>query len=408
LGELSPTFANIIVSEQANIDLSKLRIQREGDSPKHDLPRSRYWLIMYIVAAVFLALGALFFIKTIGPDEEVELTTVSYVSPSQASSLLTASGYVVAQRKASIASKATGRIVYLGFHEGDKVKQGDIIARLESDDVEAALAQARADLDATKADRNDADRTLVRTKKMFDGQLVSQADYDAAQARYDRVLALIASKEAAVKAASVQVENTRIRAPFDGTILTKNADVGEVVAPFAAGASSRVAVVTLADMSSLEVEADVSESNIELIKIDQPCEIVLDAYPEKRYSGTVDKIVPTADRSKATVLTKIRFNDRDGRVLPEMSAKTHFLSKETAVKENSPPKLAVNTSAITTNRDKKIVFTYKDDIITEVPVELGERMGNMTEITSGLSSGEKVVLAPSEKLHSGMKVKLKK
>jgi RND family efflux transporter MFP subunit len=408
LREINHIIASIIVTEQARIDLSKLRIQREGGAPKHDLPRSRYWLLMYIVAAVFLAIGAFFFLKTIGPDEEVELTTVGYVSPSQASSLLTASGYVVAQRKASIASKATGRIVYLGFHEGDKVKLGDIIARIESDDVEAALSQAQADLEGAKAERNDAERTLARTKKLFESQLVSQSDYDAAQSRYDRVVALIASKQAGVRAAEVQVENTRIRAPFDGTILTKNADVGEVVAPFAAGASSRVAVVTLADMSSLEVEADVSESNIELIKIDQPCEVVLDAYPDRRYSGTVNKIVPTADRSKATVLTKIRFDDRDSRVLPEMSAKAHFLTKETAGKVSVAAKLAVNTSAITTNGDRKIVFTYKDDLITEVPVELGDTMGNMTEITSGVAPGDKVVLKPSERLHSGMKVKLRK
>jgi RND family efflux transporter MFP subunit len=363
--------------------------------------------MMYVAAAVFLGLGAFFFIRTIGPDEVVEVTTVSYVSPTQANSLLTASGYVVAQRKASVASKATGRIVYLGYHEGDKVNKGDIIARIESGDVEAALAQAKADLEATKADRTDAERSLERSKKLLAGQLISQSEFDGVQARYDRVVASIASREAAVKAAEVQVENTRIRAPFDGTILTKNADVGEVVAPFAAGASSRVAVVTMADMSSLEVEADVSESNIERIKIGQPCEIVLDAYPEQHYGGTVDKIVPTADRSKATVLTKIRFNERDSRVLPEMSAKAHFLSDEAAAKLNSPPKLAISASSVTKNRDKKIVFTYKDDMITEVPVETGETMGSMVEIRSGLTAGEKVVVRPAETLHSGMKVKLK-
>ncbi len=395
------------MSESSNIDLSKLRIQRE-EGPKHqDLPRSRYWLLLYIGCAIFLALGTFFFYRTIGPDEVVELTTVSFVSPSQASSLLTASGYVVAQRKAAIASKATGRIVYLGFHEGDKVIKGDIIARIESEDVEAALAQSKADLAIAKAERNDAERTLERAKKLFDAQLVSQADYDAAQSRSDRVAASIASKEASVKAAQVQLENTRIRAPFDGTVLTKNADIGEVVAPFAAGASSRVAVVTIADMSSLEVEADVSESNIERIKPNQPCEIVLDAYPDRRYSGNVNKIVPTADRAKATVLTKIRFTIRDSRVLPEMSAKVHFLSDEMAEKADAPPILAVSSSAITTNNNKKIVFVFENNMITEVPVQLGKSFGNMVEITSGLSSGNKVVAKPSEKLYSGMRVKVK-
>ncbi|HEV8538498.1 MAG TPA: efflux RND transporter periplasmic adaptor subunit [Bacteroidota bacterium] len=392
--------------EQA--DLSRLRIDREAGSPRRDPPRSPLRLALYFGGVVALALAAFFFFRTIGPAEVVELATVGYVSPSQASSLLTASGYVVAQRKASIASKATGRIVYLGFHEGDKVKKGDIIARIESEDVEASLAQASADLEGTKADRNDAERTLARAKKLFDSRLVSQADLDGASARYDRVVAAIASKEAAVRAAQVQLENTRIRAPFDGTILTKNADIGEVVAPFAAGASSRVAVVTLADMSSLQVEADVSESNIERIKLDQPCEIVLDAYPEQRYSGRVDRIVPTADRAKATVLTKVRFDDRDTRVLPEMSAKVHFLSKELAEKVNAPPKLAVNSNAITTHHQKKIVFVCRDDIISEVPVEVGGSIGSMVEILSGLSAGDKVVVKPSEGLRSGMKVNVKK
>ena len=393
------------VTEQ--IDLSKLQIRREEQPEHRDLPKSRWWLIAYLICALFLIAVALFFFRTIGPDEIVELTTVSLVSPSQANAILTASGYVVAQTKAAIASKATGRLVYLCYREGDPVKKGEIIARIESADVEAALEQARADLEAVRAERNDAERTLGRTKKLFDAQLVSQADYDGVQARYDRVVASIASKEAAVKAANVQLENTIIRAPFDGTILTKNADVGEVVAPFGAGASSRVAVVTLADMSSLEVEADVSESNIERVKMEQPCEIILDAYPEKLYSGKVDKIVPTADRAKATVLTKIRFIDRDSRVLPEMSTKVHFLSQEITEKASTAPKLAVISTAITTRGDKKIVFVYKDNMITETPVSLGVIMGDMVEVKSGASPGDKVVVKPSEILHSGMKVNVK-
>lgn len=393
--------------ELEQVDLSKLRIQRGSKEIKEDLPRTRYWLFIYIACGVFLLLAGFFFYKTITREEIVELTTVTMISPSQASALLTASGYVVAQRKASIASKATGRIVYLGFREGDRVKKGEIIARIESADVEAALAQTKADLEVAKADKNDAEQSLQRAKQLLGSKLISQAEYDAAKAKYDRVLATIVSREAGITSAEVQLENTRIRAPFDGTILTKNADVGEVVAPFAAGASSRVAVVTLADMSSVEVEADVSESNIERIKPEQPCEITLDAYPEQHYRGVVDKIVPTADRAKATVMTKIRFTDKDSRVLPEMSAKVRFLTTEMAQNSQSIPKLAVSLSAITTNGNKKIVFTFKDDVATETAVELGESMGNMIEIKKGLSAGDKVVLKPSETLSSGMKVKLK-
>ena len=397
------------MSASEQVDLSKLKIRREEETENNDRPKKRTGLFLYLAGAVFLGLVIILYVKdNFGPEQVVELTSVSFISPTQASASLTASGYVVAQRKASIASKATGRLVYLGFEEGDKVKKGEIIARIESADVEAALAQAKASLGVNEADRNDAEQSLARAKKLFERQLISQAEMDAAQSRYDRVTASIKTAEAAIKAAEVQLENTLIRAPFDGTILTKNADVGEVVAPFAAGASSRVAVVTIADMSSLEVEADVSESNIEKIIPAQPCEIVLDAYPEHRYRGNVNKIVPTADRSKATVLTKIRFENRDSRVLPEMSAKVYFLAKENTESSSSTPILTVNGSAITLRREKKTAFVVKDDIVTEVLVEVGQSMGSLIEIKSGLSAGDKVVLKPSEDLHSGMKVTLKK
>ena len=357
---------------------------------------------------MFLALVAFVFIRTsLGSAESVELATVSFVSPSQSNEILTASGYIVAQQKAAVASKATGRIVFLGHHEGDNVRKGDIIARIESADVEAALAQAQAELALARADREDAQRSLERSQAMLSRELISQAEFDAAKARSDRVRATIQSKDAAVRAAEVQVENTRIRAPFDGTILTKNADVGEVVAPFAAGASSRVAVVTIADMSSLEVEADVSESNIERIAVEQPCEIALDAYPDKRYRGTVDKIVPTADRAKATVLTKIRFLERDSRVLPEMSAKVHFLAKGTPGSVSSKPRLVVDSTAIVVRDGQKVAFAVRGDEASAVRVELGDPIGRFSEIRSGLSAGDRVVLKPSQNLQTGTKVKVK-
>ncbi|MBI4810770.1 MAG: efflux RND transporter periplasmic adaptor subunit, partial [Ignavibacteriales bacterium] len=242
---------------EKRFDLSKLKIRREqptGIGPQHPPSRPHIAYLMYIGGAIFLGLGVYFFLANIlREDPIVEITTVSFISPAQADAILTASGYVVAQRKAAIASKATGRLVYLGYKEGDRVKKDEIIARIESADVEAALAQAKADYEVAKADKADTEKSFERAKKLFASHLISQAEYDAAEARYERVSASIASREAAVKAAEVQFENTRIRAPFDGTILSKNADIGEVVTPFAAGASSRVAVVTIADMKSLEV-----------------------------------------------------------------------------------------------------------------------------------------------------------
>jgi RND family efflux transporter MFP subunit len=390
------------------LDLSKLTINRQHGSPEHPPTKPHLSYLLYIAGAIFIGVGLYFTIANlVTSDEIIEVSSVSLISPAQADALLTASGYVVAQRKASVASKATGRLVYLGFKEGDRVKKGQIIARIESADMEATLAQTKADLLATKAEKFDTEQTLERAKKMIERQLISQAEFDAAKARYDRVAATIASREASVRAAEVQLENTFIRAPFDGTILTKNADIGEVVAPFAAGASSRVAVVTMADMTSLEVEADVSESNIERISVDLPCEISLDAYPDKRYRGVVDKIVPTADRAKATVMTKIRFLEIDKRVLPEMSAKVRFLAKKSSDSIDIQPILAVDSSTITKRKNEQVVFVLKDRIVIETSVIIGRSLGRMVEIKSGLSTGDRVVLSPSHTLQSGSSVKLK-
>lgn len=395
----------------SKLDLSRLKIEREGaqqSSPQEPPHKPHFAYLMYFAGIVFLGIGIYFIVRNIFiEDPSVDVTSVSYVSPAQADAILTASGYVVAQRKAAIASKATGRLVYLGFKEGDKVREGTIIARIESADVEAALAQAKADYEVAQADRVEAEQSYERAKKLSDQRLISQAEFDVAKSRSDRVSALIASRGAAVKAAEVQLENTRIRAPFDGTILTKNADIGEVVAPFAAGASSRVAVVTIADMNSLEVEADVSESNIERITIDLPCEITLDAYPDKRYRGVVDKIVPTADRAKATVMTKIRFIEKDSRVLPEMSAKVHFLKRKMTDSIDVRPILAVDPAVLTTRKGETVAFVLKGQVIQEVSVVTGRRLGSLVEIISGLSTGDKVVLNPGEKLQSGAGVKLR-
>lgn len=386
-------------------DLSKLQIRRV-DSPG-EKRRSRSPFLMG--GGMLLVFAVLFILyKTFAtPAVEVETTTVTTLSASEGSSLLTASGYVVAQRKAAVASKATGRLVYLGYVEGDHVKKGEVIARIESGDVEAALAQARANVDVNIADQADASHSLERAKELIARKLISQADLDAAQGRFDRVTASIASAKATVQEAEVAVENTLIRAPFDGTILTKNADVGEVVSPLSAGASSRVAVVTLADMSSLQVEADVSESNIEKVRINQPCTITLDAYAERSYRGSVAKIVPTADRAKATVLTKIRFDEIDGRVLPEMGAKVRFLEKKQPDAGQQSPKTVIPISAVATRDGRKVAYAVGNNTVREILVGTGEVNGSMVEITSGLSPGETIVNKPPDNLQGGAKIKIK-
>jgi RND family efflux transporter MFP subunit len=290
--------------------------------------------------------------------------------------------------------------------EGDPVKKGQIIARIEDQDILAGRAGARASLTLARADSLDAWRSLQRQQQLHISGLTSQAELDAAEARYERVVASIAVAEAAVLEADVALENTRIRAPFDGTVLTKNADVGEVVAPFAASASSRGAVVTMADMNSLQVEADVSESNITRVELGQPCEIILDAYPDHRYRGKVHKIVPTADRAKATVLTKVLILDRDERVLPEMSAKVAFLaSGADSSLAGAPVRLTVPLSSIVTRGETSLVLTVRDERVREVPVRTGTASGDRVEITEGLTAGETVVLRPTPDLTTGSRVR---
>jgi RND family efflux transporter MFP subunit len=205
----------------------------------------------------------------------------------------------------------------------------------------------------------------------------------------------------------VALENTFIRAPFDGTILTKNADVGEIVAPFASSATSKGSVVTLADMGSLEVEADVSESNINKVSAGQQCEIVLDAYPDTRYPGQVKKIVPTADRARATVLTKVAFIQRDARVLPEMSARVNFFADTTA-RTSTATALAIPKDCLTTRESSTVVFRVNGDVVDQVTVRRGRELGSMVEILEGVSAGDRIVLTPPGKMSHGQKIELSK
>lgn len=396
-----------MTTEQTKPDLSSLKIRRETDAPA-PVRRTRTPLLVGGLLLLLLVAGYFLLRDSFTPSLDLELSTASLMSRSQANAVLTASGYVVAKKKASVASKGTGRLVYLGVEEGDQVHEGQVIARLEEQDVLAALDRARADLAVVRADSADAFRTLERQRTLFSSNLSSRAELDGAEARFQRVEALILSALATVRAAAVELENTRIRAPFDGTVLTKDADVGEVVAPFASGANSRGTVVTMAAMSSLEVEADVSESNIMRVTVGQACEITLDAYPDRRYPGVVHKIVPTADRAKATVLTRVRFKERDGRVLPEMSAKVAFLSAETAAAEDQSPRLTIPASAVVTRNGREVVLLLRGESLLETPVRTGERFGARIEVREGLAEQDQVVTRPTPDVQTGTRVKGKK
>ena len=393
--------------ESKNIDLSALRIHRSQEQKDGPPKKTGKYITVTIIVTVFAVGAYILFQKLLTPAIEVQLVSVAWTSPSQSNAVLTASGYVVAQRKASVASKATGRLVYLGVVEGDRVKKNQVIARLEDPDIRASLEQARANLRMNEAELNDAKQWIARQKILLDKGLTTQAEYDASEARMQRVLAAIEVAKAGVTAAEVALENTLIRAPFNGTVLAKNADIGEMVVPMAASVGSKAAVVTIADMTSLQVEADVSESNIEHVTVHQPCEITLDAYPSTRYEGYVDKVVPTADRAKATVLVKVAFKTYDERVLPEMGAKVLFLTKpsEKALLQEKPF-LSVPATAIVERDGKKVAFRVNDNIASSVSIITGRQFGNLIEIIDGLTPGEKVINNISGDLYDGIKVKV--
>lgn len=387
-----------------NVDLSSLRIDR---SNKEDIKSGRKNIFILSGIILLLIIGYFIITSFLGSKVEVKLTTAVLQKPGQTTASLNASGYVVAQRKAAIASKGTGRLIYLGVVEGDKVKKDQIIARLENTDITAQLDEAKANLKLTQADLMNAENTFNREKELFNKGLSSQQIFDQAESNYKRLLASIEVAKARIKQYEVALENTLIRAPFDGTVLTKNAEVGEIVAPFGGSTTSKTAVVTIADMNSLLVEADVSESNIERIQLNQDCEITLDAYPEKSYSAYVFKIVPTADRSKATVLVKVGFKNYDSRVLPEMSAKVSFYTEpvDTSI-TNQKPILVIPASSVRNENGKSFVFTISNDKAVKNEIVIGQKLGSYVEVISGLQAGQKVISQLDEKIKDGVEVKL--
>jgi RND family efflux transporter MFP subunit len=389
-------------------DLSSLRINRDAPPTQAGgaVPR---WILIGMPVALLLTVTGFLVAKSLAGGVPVHLTPAVRVSPSQANVLASASGYVVAQRKAAVASKATGRLVYLGVVEGDRVKEGQVIARIEDGDVRAQLAQAEANVAMAKADLHDAETSRDRQKTLLDRNLASQSDFDAAEARFERVQATIGVAQAGVDAARVAVENTVVRAPFDGTVLTKSADVGEVVSPLTGGALSKASVVTLADLASLQVEVDVSESNLAQVTIGEPCEIILDAYPDVRYAGAVAKIVPTADRAKATVQVKVAFKHYDAKVLPEMSAKVHFLPRSTVAQTPADTQsvIAVPEKALAERNGQSVVYVVSDGRAVEVPVTAGRHFGSSVAILQGVAVGTAVVDSVDDRLHRGVKVNVK-
>src|SRR5437899_5432738 len=403
------------MTQNAPADLSKLRIDRSLAPVIRR--RRRKWIWLGILAAIVLAGGAWFALQP--RVTTVQTTPVVTAYPSQQFVVLNSTGYVVAQRKAAISSKASGRLEWLGVAEGTRVKAGEIIARLDARDVAAQLDAARANvmvaravLEQAEAENRDATVSLKRMQDLVARKFLPDSALDQAKARADRASAGVASGKAGLAAATansnnarVAVDYTQVRAPFDGIILSKSANVGDLVTPFSSAADSKGAVVSMADMTTLEVEADVAESSLSKIQVGQPAEITLDALPDARFRGSVSRMVPTVDRAKATVMTKVRFDAIDPRVLPEMSAKVSFLSQPITA-EQQKPITAVSPDALAQRDGRTVVLVVRDGKAVEVAVTPGSRIADLSAITGEVKTGEKAVLKPGPELKNGALVKL--
>jgi len=400
--------------------ISGLKITHKDDRVRPARGRLRPYaagliLIVFVLAGVLVLHGQGFLTRA----TSVEIVTVNRVYPSQVITEFNASGYVVAQRRASVASKGTGRLDQLNVREGSRVRQGDVLARLENDDLRAEeeqvlsqIAAARAELARAETDLGMAERQHTRMKNLWDQRVAAKADFENARDQHQRARAAVESAkgnikalEAALKRAQVLIEHTVIRAPFDGVVLTKDADVGEVVAPFGSSLNAKAAVVTMADMSSLMVQVDVSESSLPRVHEEQPCEIQLDALPEARLYGSVHTVVPTADRTRGTVLVKIRFDRLDPRVLPEMSARVSFLARRLEDHELRPF-LGVHRDALTQRNQTPGMFRVEDMQVKWASLAEVDVMGDYLRLGDPWKAGDRIVRKPSPTLRDGARVSL--
>jgi RND family efflux transporter MFP subunit len=341
---------------------------------------------------------------------------------------VTANGYVVARTRAAVSSKVPGRLAYLGVSEGSYVERGRVIARLENADYEAQVAQAEANVMSSRArlveaqgDHEQLEREAQRLRgiRARNANLLSPQEVDAAEsraasanARVRSAVAGVAAAEAGVNFARVTLGNTEIRAPFTGTVLRKEAEVGEIVAPSVGGGLTRGAVVTMADLTSLEVDVDVNEAYIARIRTGQLARITLDAYPDTSFAGRVRQVVPTADRQRATVQVKVSITDRDPRILPEMGARVDFLEPEAPASPTAAPnaprplRIRVPIAVVREAGGQSIVWLVRDGTLESRVVVAGPASGGFREIRSGLSGGELLLAGGVDAPRNGMRVKV--
>ncbi len=409
-------------------DLSKLRINR--DAPPPALRRALRRNVVLGLVALALVLGAVFAMRR-GGAVPVQVVTASPIGGSEGGGAgagvasVTANGYVVARTRASVSAKLAGRIADLKVSEGSNVKEGEIIALLENADYQAQAAQAEAGLGTARAELAEAraeSEVLAREARRLGGiraenaELVAEQELDnvegrAAQAaaRVDAAAARLQAAEAGRRFARANLENTVIRAPFSGTVLRKEAEIGEVVAPSVGGGLTRGAVVTMADLTTLEVEVDVNEAYISRVRKGGPAKITLDAYPDTSFRGEVRQVVPTADRQRATVQVKVSITDRDPRILPEMGSRVDFLEDTTRAASGpaapaATPRFRVPAAAVRELGGETMVWLVRDGRLESRTVQAGPVSGGFREIRSGLAGGERLLVGGVENPEAGMRV----
>jgi len=411
-------------------DLSKLRINRDDPPPAVKRALGR---VLWLTGVAVLIVAAVVVIGRRGGTVPVQVVTVSTTSGGtgavgggSGSVAVVANGYVIARTKAAVSAKIPGRLAVLNVSEGSTLQKGDIIARLDNADyaaavgeAEAGVASAKASLIEAQSDRDQMQRDYVRVRdihaqnpNLVSPQDVENADSRArqAEARFGAQSARVDAAAAALRVAQANLENTYIRAPFSGTVLRKEAEVGEVVAPSVGGGLTRGAVVTMADLATLEVEVDVNEAYIARVHGGQQARITLDAYPDTAFRGTVRQVVPTADRQRATVQVKVAIVDRDPRILTEMGAKVEFLEAPRAVPAGTTqpverPRIIVPAEAVRSENGRDVVWIVRDGRLQSRDVDAGPVSGNFREIRSGLSGGEQLLVGGVETPKQGQRVK---
>jgi HlyD family secretion protein len=406
------------LSELRN-DLAALKIDRAAAPP------ARRWPLFLLIPAVLFMVGA-YFLRFSNRALEVstakvtksEVTADSASSAAPGTPLLTASGYIVARRKAVVSAKIQGRLSSLKVEEGSRVREGEIIARLENRDYIAQVERADAATQRAEADLAEAKRQAQLADRLTREQIGTRDTLDNANSRVTLAEAAIRQAKADAEYSRAILANTEIRAPFSGTVVRKMAEVGESVAPIPPGvniSTASGAIVALADLDTLEVEVDVAESNVAKLGADQPAEVSAEAFPDRKYKGRLRQVIPTADRTKATVQVKVTILDKDKDLKPEMSARVQFNEKaqpaaKPAAGAAAPVPQSVVTapeSAIVTRDGKSVAFEIVEGKAKLRAVEAGPKVAGQVRIKSGLYGGETLIDSPPATLKDGDAVKPK-